>query len=123
MPHWCLSIDMLWINSSITAEHYSCVSGWRPAGELPTAQRLAYLKELVRRVHQETLELDMTQRGMDPKVCAWVRNSLVDASTCFALLRHRSMVSVAAASVAAAVTPASMDLLTSLVPVNPASCS
>jgi hypothetical protein len=41
-----------------------CVS----AGELPTPQRLAYLKELVQRVHQETLELDMSQRGMDPKV-------------------------------------------------------
>jgi hypothetical protein len=38
------------------------------AGELPTPQRLAYLKELVRRVHQETLQLDMSQRGMDPKV-------------------------------------------------------
>ncbi|WIA39023.1 hypothetical protein OEZ86_005171 [Tetradesmus obliquus] len=37
------------------------------SGELPTPQRLAYLKELVARVHQETLELDMTQRGLDPK--------------------------------------------------------
>jgi hypothetical protein len=40
------------------------------AGELPTPQRLAYLKELVMRVHQETLQLDMSQRGMDPKVGA-----------------------------------------------------
>jgi hypothetical protein len=38
------------------------------AGELPTPQRLSYLKELVQRVHQETLQLDMSQRGMDPKV-------------------------------------------------------
>lgn len=32
---------------------------------------MAYLKELVARVHQETLELDMTQRGLDPKVRFW----------------------------------------------------
>lgn len=48
------------------------------AGELPNPSRLAYLQEIVTRVVEETVAMDLERRGLDPKVRA--HNSL---SWCF----------------------------------------